>query len=523
MRKPGVIFIVAAAMAALYASAGTAQAAAPCAPVSTSYESGGAPSASFPNDPLLGKQWGLRQINAAGAWAHGAFGAGAVIAVVDTGVDLNHPDLKDQLVPGADLVSGEACTPGAQDLNGHGTHVAGIAAASTNNGIGGAGTAPLAKIMPVRVLDAAGSGTSDDIAAGVRYAADHGAQVINLSLGEGIDIAGITAVSLPIELGNISAAVDYAYAHGAVVVAAAGNEMMPWCSYPAASAHAICVGATDYNGLPSSYSNFPVRPDGGVAVRAPGGDGSGTCGDQADIWSTYWPGASGADAEHCAPKAYEPLAGTSMATPFVSGIAAILRGAGLTNQQVMDCIKSTSSNHGSYDAINGYGLVSAEAAVSGCTQLPLGGGAGLGGATGQSGTQVPVNQQQPAQGGVQGQRTQSDTTPPRIRLSIPKRTAAHVARAGYITVRVRLSETAKVALEVLSGRETAAAGRNAILLAKGLTRLSGGKAHDVRLKLTAKGGRVLRSRRALTVTLLGLARDASGNNGTAIVEGRIRR
>jgi hypothetical protein len=98
-----------------------------------------------------------------------------------------------------------------------------------------------------------------------------------------------------------------------------------------------------------------------------------------------------------------------------------------------------------------------------------------------------------------------------------------VARSGYITVRVRLSETAKVALEVLSGRETAAAGRNAIVLAKGLTRLSGGKAHDVRLKLTEKGRRVLRSRRALTVTLLGLARDASGNNGTAIVEGRIRR
>src|SRR5260370_41015195 len=112
--------------------------------------------------------------------------------------------------------------------------------------------------------------------------------------------------------------------------------MMQWCSYPAASAHAICVGATEYNGLPSSYSNFPVRPDSGVAVRAPGGDGSGSCGDQADIWSTYWPGAGGADAEHCAPKGYEPLTGTSMTTPIVSGIAATMRGDGLSQQQDMD-------------------------------------------------------------------------------------------------------------------------------------------------------------------------------------------
>jgi hypothetical protein len=189
----------------------------------------------------------------------------------------------------------------------------------------------------------------------------------------------------------------------------------------------------------------------------------------------------------------------------------------------MDCLKSTSSNHGAYDPINGYGLVSAEAAVTGCTQLPLGGGTQLGGATGQSGSQTPVGQPQPAQGGVQGEREQSDTTPPRIRLSIPKKKAAHVARAGYITVRVRLSETAKVALEVLSGRETAAAGRNAVVLAKGLRKLSGGKAHDIRLKLTKKGKRVVLSRRALTITLLGLARDASGNNGTAIIEGRISR
>jgi subtilisin family serine protease len=518
MPKPGVTSIAVAAAAAVLGLAGIAQAApAPCGPVATTYETGGAPAGSVPNDPLRPTQWGLDQIKASGAWSRGALGAGVTIAVVDTGVDLKHPDLQGQLVPGVDLVTDETCTPGAQDLNGHGTHVAGIAAAATNNGIGVAGTAPQAKIMPVRVLNSAGAGTASDISAGIRWAADHGAQVVNLSLG--------SDVSIPlIDLSGIAPAVDYAFAHGAVVVAAAGNSTLPFCSDPSSYAHAICVAATDASGFPSSYSNFPLRLDGGVAVRAPGGDGSGSCGDQADIWSTYWPGASGADAERCAPKGYEPIAGTSMSAPFVSGIAAMLRGAGLSNQQVMDCLKRTSSNHGSYDPVNGYGLVNAESAVAGCTQLAAGANPFPTGASGRGTTPPPTTAQPPSGQGVQGERTKSDTTPPVIRLSIPKRPAAHVARAGYITVRVRLSEPAKLSMQVLSGRETAAAGRNAIVVArKGVTSVKGGKSYDVRLTLTKTGRRVLRSRRAMTVTLIALARDASNNNGTAIAEGRIYR
>jgi serine protease len=516
MLKPGVISIAAAAVAVAFAAPTAAQAAAPCAPVTTSYESGGAPTASSPNDPLLGRQWGLSQVNAPGAWSRGALGAGATIAIVDTGVDLNHPDLKDKLLPGVDLVSNETCTPGAQDLNGHGTHVAGIAAAATNNGIGVAGTAPAARILPVRVLDSTGSGAGTDIAAGIRWAADHGAQVINLSLGNDIPL---------IDLTGLGPAVDYAWSRGAVIVAAAGNATLPLCGFPAASAHAVCVAATDSSGFPSTYSNFPLRLDGGVAVRAPGGDGSGGCDPTADIWSTYWPGASGADAEACPPKGYEPLAGTSMATPFVSGIAAMLRGAGLSNQQVLDCLRRTSSNGGSYDPIWGYGIVNAQSAVAGCTQLALSGNPfAPGGATGRSEPGLGTAPQQPSgQGDVLGERKQSDTTPPRIRLAIPAKKVAHIARAGYITVRVRVSETARLWLQIRNGRQTQAVSRGAVVLATTLRKLTAGKSHELHLELTKSGKRVIRLHRTLRVTLFAYAQDAAKNNGTAIAEARIRR
>ncbi|HEY8769194.1 MAG TPA: S8 family serine peptidase, partial [Thermoleophilaceae bacterium] len=181
MRKPGVKIIAAAVTAAAFAASGTAQAAAPCAPVPTSYDSGGGALAGFPNDPLFPHQWGLAQVKAPQAWARGAQGSGATIAIVDSGIDLNHPDLSGKLVPGFDFASGASCASGGQDRNGHGTHVAGIAAATTNNGIGVAGTAPLAQIMPVRVLDEAGNGSSVDVSAGIKWAADQGAQVVNLS------------------------------------------------------------------------------------------------------------------------------------------------------------------------------------------------------------------------------------------------------------------------------------------------------------------------------------------------------
>jgi subtilisin family serine protease len=333
-------------------------AAAACTTQSYQYDTGGAPGSGPANDPLFPRQWALDQVNAPEAWARGATGAGTTVAVVDTGVDLRHPDLSSKLVAGYDFVAGTGdCPPGPQDENGHGTHVAGTAAAVTNNGIGVAGVAPDAQIMPVRVLDADGSGASEDVAAGIVWAADHGAEVINLSLGELPIVGQLEPLNEEIE-----AAVTHAWDQGSLVVAAAGNESFPLCSYPSFADHALCVAATDSRGLPTYYSNFPVNRT-MLAFRAPGGVGSVFCEDDEDVWSTMWPGSDLDCTGSGSISGYDTLAGTSMASPQVAGVAALLSGQGLTNQQIVDRLKATSSNHGAYDPVMGYGIVDADAAT----------------------------------------------------------------------------------------------------------------------------------------------------------------
>ncbi|MGN9804958.1 S8 family peptidase [Micromonospora sp. L32] len=319
------------------------------------------------NDPLYDKQWGLRQVHAEQAWATST-GAGVVIAVVDTGVDLNHPDMTSKLVPGATFVDCGATSCGNGDWRGpngkpdagdeHGTHVAGIAAAATGNGVGIAGVAPDAKIMPIKVLEA-GSGSFADIAAGIRYAADHGAKVINLSLGA---LPGSQALTLTGLESAATQAITYAHAKGVAVIAAAGNETAPLCDTPAWEAGALCVAATDRNEVKAWYSNLGVKAD-LRAIAAPGGAGLVNCDD--DVWSSV-PLGTGSDT--CGQGNYDAYAGTSMATPYVSGVAALLFAQQRRLDNVYSVLMSTARTplglRGVYTPIYGWGIVDAQAAVA---------------------------------------------------------------------------------------------------------------------------------------------------------------
>jgi subtilisin family serine protease len=251
---------------------------------------------------------------------------------VDTGIDAAHPDLQGRVLAGHDLVDNDA-TP--QDGQGHGTHVSGIIAADANNGVGVDSVAPGAKILPVRVLDDNGSGSSAAVAAGIDWATSHGADVINLSLGGSIPLGGLGQES------DIDAAIERALAHNVVVVAAAGNDSLPLCENNPFGGRVLCVGAVDRRGLRSFYSSFGE----GVNILAPGG--SSLPGTDEDVLSTYNDGD------------YHYLAGTSQATPHVSGVAALLASLGLHGQAAVQRIVATA---------NAAGIVNAQAAVAGLAQ-----------------------------------------------------------------------------------------------------------------------------------------------------------
>lgn len=254
------------------------------------------------NDPLLNQQYGL-QNTGPGAWVRLAWdhstkrGSGLIIAVVDSGVDLQHPDLIGQIQPGGwDFVNDDN---NPDDDHGHGTHVAGIIAAKANNLQGIAGIAHNAKVLPVKVLNAANTGNTFNIAAGIVYAVDRGAKIINLSLGG------------PTPSTTTEGAIDYAVGRGVIVVAAAGNDGPGTTLYPAAFDNVISVGAHDSTGATASFSSTNSQVD----ISAAG----------VDIISTI--PISGATVTD--PSGYRLLSGTSMAAPHVSGIVGLIVSAGV--------------------------------------------------------------------------------------------------------------------------------------------------------------------------------------------------
>lgn len=305
----------------------------------------------FPNDPKYKYQWHLRQIHMPEAWKL-ADGDGVIVAVLDTGVAYEDyqrfhrvPDLAGvKFVKPFDFVANDAH---ANDDHGHGTHVTGTIAQTTHNGIGVAGIARAVQIMPLKVLAANGTGSVAAIADAIRYAADNGAKVINMSLGG----------RFPSKI--LERAVTYAHKKGVTVVCAAGNAGRGKVGYPAAYDDAVAVAATQYDETTTFYSNWGKALD----ISAPGGN---TRVDQNNdgmpdgvLQNTIAIGNPEVDD-------YYAYMGTSMASPHAAGVAALIVGEGVTNPDRVEKIledtahKPESYNKGHYGA----GIIDASAAVT---------------------------------------------------------------------------------------------------------------------------------------------------------------
>ena len=300
-----------------------------------------------PNDPRYAEQWNFRMIGIEEAWKHSK-GKGVVVAVVDTGVAIG-PSTKG--VPCRDFAQTHY-TKGynfvdnnddAYDDNAHGTHVAGTIAESTNNNEGVAGIAYEATIMPIKVLSASGSGTAAGVADGIRYAADHGAKVINMSLGS----------SQSSEV--IHNACKYAAKKGVAIVCAAGNGFGGAVGYPAAYPECIAVSSVGPTGKIAKYSSYGKQ----VALAAPGGDYIDSR-DPADgiLQNTNFPDSKGGHGDD-----YYAFQGTSMACPHVAGVAALIEAQGITDPaKVRDILLKSAVANGDPNKY-GAGILSASRAT----------------------------------------------------------------------------------------------------------------------------------------------------------------
>lgn len=311
----------------------------------------------IPNDPHYNKQWAHPRIQSPGAWSITTGSSAIVIAIIDSGVDLTHPDLAGKLVAGRDFVDGDT-TP--SDLNGHGTHVAGIAAAVTHNSTGVAGMSWGARIMPVRVLDHTGSGYNNAIINGITWAYQNGARIINLSLG-GIYYSHA-----------MQEAINNAHAAGSLVIAAMGNcrttctiggqQYSNPIQYPAAYNNVMAVAATNRSDTYAYYSQYGPHCD----IAAPGGSMS-YLHDPDGIYSTM-PTYQVVMNNNGFYRDYDYTQGTSMATPYVSGLAALIWSMDptLTNNAVKSHIQQTADDLGpaGRDDNYGWGRINAYRAIS---------------------------------------------------------------------------------------------------------------------------------------------------------------
>lgn len=305
-----------------------------------------------PNDPMYKDQWNLKAIDVEKAWAK-TKGKGITVAVIDTGVS-KVDDLKNtNFVKGYDFVNDRE---DASDDNGHGTHVAGTIAQSTNNNFGVAGIAYEASIMPLKVLSASGGGTISDIAEAIIFAADNGANVINMSLGGGG------------ESKLMQEAIDYAYKKGVVIVAAAGNSNRNAAFYPARYPKVIAVSATSSTGEKAPYSNYGA----GIDVAAPGGAITrGKNGEKGDMSGGILQNTIDPKTKESVFRAFQ---GTSMAAPHVSGVVALIEASGVKNPEKVFQVLKQSSRKVSDDTLNYYGSghLNAAAAVNLASQGQLG-------------------------------------------------------------------------------------------------------------------------------------------------------
>jgi thermitase len=284
------------------------------------------------NDPYFtqGYQWFLSKIEAPAAWDTTTGSSKVIVAVLDSGVSASHPDITGKVLAGYNFVSNNTDT---SDDNGHGTAVAGLTSASTNNGAGMAAVSWASPVLPVKVLGADGSGTYSGIANGITWAADKGARIINLSLG------GTSSSK------TLQDAVNYAWNRNVILVAAAGNNGNNTAIYPAACHNVIAVSATNSSDGRPSWSNYGSYVD----VSAPG----------VNVLSLY------------GTNSYAYWNGTSFSSPVTSGVVALMTAANptLSNAAIADALLKNSDDIGAagYDPYFGYGRVNARRAVAAVT------------------------------------------------------------------------------------------------------------------------------------------------------------